>query len=647
MPESSLDEDDPKLPDDDDDWSRRVETDSQDHPDVHHPAPPELSLKEKLVLRERQRRIETERAKWKRQFALNNQSGEPPVAEEPAVPEAPEELPYPMERFLQDTTTTTEESPQQPEQGVLMERFLHEAVVVENAVQRSVSFDVVEPVPPTAELLHAGDHSVAATNTSVLVEADDESAHEAIPSVADGSVDLESEMGSTTHEEPRVLRLTEADMEEMAAIEEASIGNAPPSERDDLSEVGDLAGFATYANPSHSVQSQDTPTTAMDSSVSRGIASETSQEPVPEQIDSNSPLLASPTPSANDTVQAHPPSEIADVDVHEDVVQPILEDTIHAISSPVPDSPQPTNRQIRPGMVRTLEPPSPVTPQTPINVTGFDFDKDISTPVLATDDSYRDLPGDEWPEAKMLVSPLIPEKEVVDYGTESAPLLVPQVIMTRDVPQVVVDEPKGFVAAAFRRVREMDGDRNPAEAYKRSSVFGKAVPGRLAPLIVTMLAEVPVLVLLAVSSGRLSEVLGANRFPLWIGFLIMSNALSSSVNQQSSSLTTRAISQSQLTSDGLLSWMLGESLVAVLLGVTMGSLLGALAYLASSMDASFGLAIAAGQATSTLVSSLVGPLAPLCGSQAWRGVVETALPDVLGTCAMIATSFMILQLLES
>lgn len=70
-----------------------------------------------------------------------------------------------------------------------------------------------------------------------------------------------------SNDEPRVLRLTEAEIQEMAAIEHASIGNAPPSDRDAESLVGDLVG--TFGTPNVEEAgtnfSQETPTTAMES----------------------------------------------------------------------------------------------------------------------------------------------------------------------------------------------------------------------------------------------------------------------------------------------------------------------------------------------------------------------------------------------
>lgn len=69
----------------------------------------------------------------------------------------------------------------------------------------------------------------------------------------------------STAGEPRVFRLTEAEIQEMAAIEEASIGNAPPSDRDAESLVGDLVGEFGTRDPAGTTFSQGTPTTAMES----------------------------------------------------------------------------------------------------------------------------------------------------------------------------------------------------------------------------------------------------------------------------------------------------------------------------------------------------------------------------------------------
>ena len=177
-------------------------------------APPmreEPTLKEKLVERERQRRVETERARLKRQFALRNgEHSEGSLIEECEDLEdgfsghenmmgengsvagtvgegsivAPVDvlleddqhklLNYTMERFLQEQGTIMEEEVawepssgikrDAQNQGVVMERFLQEKVLVERSssreagdddlhhpsqVDRSVSFDMDPPQYPT------------------------------------------------------------------------------------------------------------------------------------------------------------------------------------------------------------------------------------------------------------------------------------------------------------------------------------------------------------------------------------------------------------------------------------------------------------------------------------------------------------------
>lgn len=416
-----------EVDEDDDNWSRQVDVvargddssfrDGDAHDDDHHrgnsiseqqhvptPQQPELTMKEKLVLRERQRRIETERARLKRQFALsgtdegdedgmngnheedtarrsrdddgnsNNQSVEEegtlgeestrahPDDEESADDDANRRLGFNMERFLRNSDSfhpelePTEEHNTETgapgEQGVVMERFLNEPVVVSDAEvidelalprspfgdevhrprhhdsaapqddvagrvldeenaplenvkepHRSVSFDidVIEPVRETDAQMNEIDSSHAAmagsqpsfgedmeggdstmSNASVQSESTARDVADAPYSVGDplpysASLDMQADAASghediLSHasDEPRVLRLTEADMLEMASIEEASIGNAPPSDRDEeesLSGIGELADFrgGGHRFVGDTTISQDTPTTAVDS----------------------------------------------------------------------------------------------------------------------------------------------------------------------------------------------------------------------------------------------------------------------------------------------------------------------------------------------------------------------------------------------
>ncbi len=396
--------------DDDDDWSRQVETDEtlvhighddslrmmesvmEEH-DGGPPQPPSqrpLTLKEKLVMRERERRIETERARLKRQFALNNveqdvdteitdndlirvnadmlhQStmessrengsvtdtlGEESIVAHPDEENSDESrLGFNMERFLRNSNSFDPEikpadSKETPDQGVLMERFLNEPLMPEatNAaingeVNRSVSLDV-DGMPTEAATRQSSatllmppsfdDYTNASEKPtlSTMAEAHQDNTVSRENSVDDHDLisDVASSTNSHTHHEPRLLRLTEADMEELAAIDEASIGNAPPSEREEtLSEIGELADFGGSQNARFGAEnlSADTPTTAQDESVTtsllsgiQNINSELDRHSDQRSFEGSGAIknpspLAQLTPCSSDTRKANPYSSIS------------------------------------------------------------------------------------------------------------------------------------------------------------------------------------------------------------------------------------------------------------------------------------------------------------------------------------------------
>ena len=346
--------------DDEDNWSRQVETDDviqrmpssvtggesntlgdeddghgasaivtengdgreEQHQSVLIPQPRPLpTMKEKLVERERQRRVESERARWKRQFAMaahaeaendeddnNNNNGAPgdasmnrdhiasgatadhepsflndrnsvagTVGEDTVAPiDTLEEhnndpnMNYPMERFLQDQQGAEIEdqkkNAKKESQGVVMERFLQE-----------------QPTAPSNGFVTSGGSSLPSAVAS-LHETNESSVRQIIdgdlpllnlPS-SDGTTGMiESELPGapitdntfqSPSQEPRViLRLTEAEIQEMAAIEDASRSNAPPSERDDMSELGELVSDFGLTHIDNQNMSQGTPVTAIES----------------------------------------------------------------------------------------------------------------------------------------------------------------------------------------------------------------------------------------------------------------------------------------------------------------------------------------------------------------------------------------------
>jgi len=370
------------------------------------------------------------------------------------------------------TTTTTD-------QGPVMERFLSDPVVVGSSepepdtkqeqaaarsadVQRSVSFDVLENATGENHNHYGGhDHHVHLdnqasismdANSSVIVQADEDDAARdplstpmASMEVQDSIADSE-DLSMTPSEQPRVLRLTEADMQEMAAIEEASIGNGPPSERteEDLSEIGELADFGGHhATDAAGNFSQGTPTTAMESvsmhsgNRSAPPASATSHDHGTDQLSldgipsasMSSQLLGSPGASAN------PDAHIQDLNVsgrvtaslNENQRLPTLDDTDHDMQDQTDsdggNSEGLVNRRMRPGMVN-LRPqvsrngprnaPAASTSRSPIPpmvVEGFDFDKHEPMSPRTDDDqggSLRDLPDVGWSPAGniMHISPI-------------------------------------------------------------------------------------------------------------------------------------------------------------------------------------------------------------------------------------------------
>lgn len=366
----------------------------------------EPTLKERLVERERQARVETERARLKRQFALSSNGGaassdlhhrengsvEGTVGEESSVAAPPtdqgeenedneddrKKLGYVMERFLRGDVKEEEEQVEKPkpEPGVLMERFLAEPVVVEQGaavVAETQNEEVGEeenegkvpaqegdapdasrqhdndgtndiPLPPPISATMSHDDSeleatvgsirsystvtnasLAQVGTIDVLEEGGEATTEGPPSSFQG----ERSVGLDSEDEPRVLRLTEAEIQEMAAIEEASIGNAPPSERDDtFSEsslvgdlLGDLDGGPRGLDPAGDF-SAGTTTTALESasitsvggddlsSRSPAIEIETRSVDVIESASVSSHLVVSPGASGEGSVSiiACPPS---------------------------------------------------------------------------------------------------------------------------------------------------------------------------------------------------------------------------------------------------------------------------------------------------------------------------------------------------
>lgn len=538
----------------------------------------EPTLKEKHVERERQRRVETERARLKRQFAMSSsnngeamEDGVPDggasvrengsvagtvgegsiVAQMDPYEDEGEKFTYPMERFLQEQGTVIEEEGIVREkkrdvqnQGVVMERFLKEPVVVVEAQEqhtseglvegRNVSFDMHSaPVnnsgqgPPTSvggsvpevtasgsvpsfsdrdEYLNssvdvvtsvAGNTSIA--NVSMTCIASEN------PQIADlGEVSDASELGREgvlrsvsmevsmedqplpepespsveSLERPRVLRLTEAEIQEMAAIEEASRSNAPPSDRDEFSDssfVGELISDVGNTVDPAGTLSQGTPTTAMESASIDHSTTRMSDNAEQHHsiggmdtasISSSSEVLSvTANPPSDIGANEAPPSPIPD-DIHpvSNISSDLNEHNVKSIEDAMATISQPrlpnegdealdfqesaaqnagiVNRRIRPGMVSLSElrrlhsgeheqaPTSPIRlvasePHMKFDLDGFDYDKNTSmSPASGLSGSFRELPTNNlWsPGSRMSQSPFPPRPRTTLSDHESPTL---------------------------------------------------------------------------------------------------------------------------------------------------------------------------------------------------------------------------------
>lgn len=166
-----------------------------------------------------------------------------------------------------------------------------------------------------------------------------------------------------------------------------------------------------------------------------------------------------------------------------------------------------------------------------------------------------------------------------------------------------------------------------------------------------MLLEIPVLLMITGGSDALCQLIGRTRYHLLIGFLPLTSAISGNVGLQASTLTTRAISHSHVTSTEFMPWFWDEVGAAACLGVGMGVVLGSLAFVGSGMDMPFAFTIFVAQFISIVTAGITGTFAPLLfsfffrrDSGKWGGPLETAIQDIVGSFAMVVISYRILLL---
>jgi len=171
-------------------------------------------------------------------------------------------------------------------------------------------------------------------------------------------------------------------------------------------------------------------------------------------------------------------------------------------------------------------------------------------------------------------------------------------------------------------------------------------------LTVTLLLEIPVLMMISGGSDALCALIGRWRYQLLMGFIPLTSAISGNVGLQASTLTTRAISHCHVTAESYIPWFVHEVGAACYLGIGMGLLLGTIAFFASRMDFAFGLTILLAQFISIVTAGITGTFAPLLfsfifqrDSGKWGGPLETAIQDIVGSFAMVVISYKILEFL--
>jgi hypothetical protein len=278
-----------------------------------------------------------------------------------------------MERFLKDVVTPHPPPPAEESATMMMRMMMMEEDKPSNNMaggssHRSVSFDMdsnvggmmmipspIAPLPSSLPVIEGAAAEDNAMSLSMMAEASSS------PSVGrgdpDGSLHVEAPSsvasssegggrggtlaGSTNTDEPRMLRLTEADMLEMASIDEASIGNAPPSDRDEaLSEIGELAEFTAAAAVHHQQDrrigrgggSHDTPTTVLESSSQLSGGDYHSQGHVVQSVSSSTDRPSPPVPNLrhdsqsffDDSTRAIAADDSSDNDDDDDTMEPPL-----------------------------------------------------------------------------------------------------------------------------------------------------------------------------------------------------------------------------------------------------------------------------------------------------------------------------------
>eukprot|EP00516_Mucochytrium_quahogii_P002725 CAMPEP_0203751796 /NCGR_PEP_ID=MMETSP0098-20131031/5812_1 /ASSEMBLY_ACC=CAM_ASM_000208 /TAXON_ID=96639 /ORGANISM=" , Strain NY0313808BC1" /LENGTH=291 /DNA_ID=CAMNT_0050641687 /DNA_START=261 /DNA_END=1132 /DNA_ORIENTATION=+ len=225
--------------------------------------------------------------------------------------------------------------------------------------------------------------------------------------------------------------------------------------------------------------------------------------------------------------------------------------------------------------------------------------------------------------------------------------------------KTMVRRASSLVSSIFSDIRSEEPEEaidnyNESDEYVSTSIFRKAFPERYIALLVTLAIELPVAFLIT-GNSEVCNLIGHKRYTLLMAFLPITSAISGNVRLQCSTLTTRAISHSQVRPDNYKYWLLDELLVAAWLSIgvsfAMATISAIWTYsLFHQVDIGFAITIFISQLISVITAGLTGTSAPIVftlffgrDSGKWAGPLETAVQDIAGAWAMTYVATWILE----
>jgi len=192
---------------------------------------------------------------------------------------------------------------------------------------------------------------------------------------------------------------------------------------------------------------------------------------------------------------------------------------------------------------------------------------------------------------------------------------------------------------------------NEAEEYGLCTAYQRAFPERSFALFVTLIFELPTLFMISGGSDRLCGLIGRMKYTALISLLPIISAVSGNVGLQASTLTTRAISHSQVCVDNYTAWLKKEITAAMYLGCALGFISSSIAFCMGGFHVPFAISIFIAQWIGIFTAGVTGTLAPILfalvfdrDSGKWSGPLETAVQDVVGSFAMIVVTYWIMSL---